>query len=93
MGDLVPFVKFNKRKKTHGEVLLLGNCRFLASNFIKSNIPPRVFLCFLNCTNDTKLNKASHIENKSNTRGYVKPKKDRESNKTNSGKLNKQQIQ
>ena len=51
-----------------------------------------MFLRFLNCTNDTKLRKASHIENKTNTGGYVKPEKDGESNKTNSGKWNKQQT-
>ena len=36
-------------KNTHGEVLL----------FKKSNTPPRIFLTLLNCTNYTKLRKAS----------------------------------
>ena len=30
-------------------------------NFTKSNIPPRVFFLFLNCTNGTKLHNAPHI--------------------------------
>ena len=48
-------------KNTHGGGLLL--VKFLAEA-CKSNTPPWMFFLFffLNCTNGTKLRKASHIE-------------------------------
>ena len=45
----------------------MEECYFLlklqakACNFTKSNTPPRVFFTFLNCVNDTKSHKTSHI--------------------------------
>ena len=42
-------------KNTHGAILLLAE----AYNFTKSNTLPWVF--FTNCTNGTKLRKASHM--------------------------------
>ena len=47
-------------KNAHGGVLLL-----LKLQVTKSNTPPWAFLTFFNCTNGTKLRKASHISNQS----------------------------
>ena len=45
---------FKNVKNSHGRVLPLVNSRLKVCNFTKSNTPPWVFSCFLNCTNDTK---------------------------------------
>ena len=45
-------------KNTNGGVCLFAS----VCNFTKSNIPPWVFSCFLNCTNGTKTRNASHIQ-------------------------------
>ena len=56
---------FKNVKNTHGGVLLLEKLQASASNFTKSNTPSRVFSRFLNCRNDTKSSRASHMFNKS----------------------------
>ena len=48
-------------KNTHGGALLLVKLQAKVCNFTKSNTPPWVFCTFLNCTNGTKLHKASQI--------------------------------
>ena len=48
--NLVPFAQFKKRERHPWR-----------SNFTKSNTPPWVFSRFLNCTNDIKSRKTSHL--------------------------------
>ena len=48
-------------KNTHGGVLLYLKLQAKAFIFTKTGTPPRMFLRFLNCTNDTELRKASQI--------------------------------
>ena len=55
---------FKNVKNTHGRVLLLVKLLAKACKFTKSITPPWMFFTFfLNCTNGTKLRKASHILN------------------------------
>ena len=55
MRDLVPFVQFKEREKTHGGVLLWVKLQASAMG---------VFHVFLNCTNGTKSRKVSQIFDK-----------------------------
>ena len=48
LRDLVPSVQFKKREKQPWKSVTS------AYNFTKTNTPPWVFSCFLNCTNATK---------------------------------------
>ena len=54
------FYNFKNVRNTHGGVLLTLAASIC--NFIKSNIPQWVFSRFLNCTNGTKLRKASQCQ-------------------------------
>ena len=54
--------KLKIMKNTHGEVLILINMQTKVCKFTKSNISPWVFFIrFLDCKNDTKSRKVSHI--------------------------------
>ena len=57
MRNLVLLVQFKKRENTHGVVLLLVKLQAL----LKVTLIHECFSRFLNCTNGTKLRKASHI--------------------------------
>ena len=48
-------------KQTDGGVLLLVKLQAKACNHTKIDTPPWVFLCFLDCTNETKSSKTSRI--------------------------------
>ena len=54
------FARKNVKNTYEGELLLV-NLQAETCNFTKSNTPPWVFLCLLNCTNGTKSRKASDI--------------------------------
>ena len=53
LRDLVPSVQFKKREKHPWKSVTS------AYNFTKTNTPPWVFSCFLNCTNATKSHNTS----------------------------------
>ena len=53
--------KKKKVKNTHGRVLLLVKLQAEACILTKSNSPPWVFSCFLNCRNGAKSRHASHV--------------------------------
>ena len=59
LRDLVPLYNLKNMNNTHGGVLLLVKlqARLQAFTFSKSNIPPRVFFTFSNCTDGIKLPK------------------------------------
>ena len=57
LRNLVLLVQFKKRENTHGVVLLLVKLQAL----LKVTLIHECFSRFLNCTNGTKLRKASHI--------------------------------
>ena len=48
-------------KQTHGGVLLLVKLQAKTCNLTKIDTPPWVFLCFLDCTDETKSSKTSSI--------------------------------
>ena len=66
LGVWYHLYNFKTVKNTHGVAL--------ASNFTRSNTPPWVFSGFLNCTNDTKLCKASLLSNllKTNSKFWIR---------------------
>ena len=55
------FYNLKNMKTGHGGVLLLVKLQASACNFSKGNTFPRAFFTFFNCTNGTKLLKASHV--------------------------------
>ena len=57
----MPFVQFEKRKKNLGGMLMLVKLQDEACSFSENNTPPCFLTFFLNCTNGTKLRKASQI--------------------------------
>ena len=57
LQDLVPFVQFKKREKTHGGVLLLVK----PTTLLKVTLLHGCFLRFLNFTNGTNSRKTSHF--------------------------------
>ena len=57
----IDLYNFKNMKNTHGGALLLVKLQAKARNFTESNTPRGRFSLFLNCTNDTKSRKASHI--------------------------------
>ena len=57
LQDLVPFVQFKKREKTHGGVLLLVK----PTTLLKVTLLHGCFLRFLNFTNRTNSRKTSHF--------------------------------
>ena len=61
LRDLVPIVKFKKREKQPRKSVFLVKLQAEACNLTKSNTPPWVFSCFLNCTNGAKSRHASHV--------------------------------
>ena len=52
---------FKKVKQIHGGVLLLVKLQAKACNLTKIDTPSWAFLCFLDCTNETKSSKTSRI--------------------------------
>ena len=61
LRNLVPFVQFKNQKKNNEEVLLLVKLQAKWSNTLKQLVG-KTFSRFLNCTNSTKLPKASYIQ-------------------------------
>ena len=57
LRDLLPFVQFEKREKHPRRNVSLSK----VAGLTKSSSPPWVFFTFLNCSNDTKLRKVSHV--------------------------------
>ena len=65
LRNLVPFVQFKKREKTHEEVLPLINIRLQPATFLKVTLSHEYFSRFLKCANSTKSRKASLLMFKS----------------------------